>query len=436
MARKKKKAGEPPGVPAARFRPGPACLAATLCVLFLLHVAVFGWRVMSAERQLSADSFNYATIARNLSEGRGFVQSAPGFNQPAFWGDQFSPDFPPQVRSSHSILYPLLIFAAAETSGLPHGDAAFLIGALAYFAVLALVFLLALRLWGAGAGLLAVAAIAVSPPGVDWLKTDWLFTWAWTEPVATALLLGMLILLAKNPGGRAFFAAGILTGLAYAQRSGMLPLAGIGVLAALLCAGGGRWRMLGLFLAAAAAAASLRHLVGEGTVYSTYAPTIWSVDMLLSQYFSAMGAALLIVGALAAAVLWRAAPAKKSRKQMKLRVREASGEILLFAWIAGYSAFILVVASIINFTPANDDRILYPLKIAVMTLGAGLTWRLLPIGRWRTLLAAGVFSLAMAGESPATGKFWRRSGMFPTGGESRSQRCCAGPTKIFRPGIL
>ena len=67
-----------------------------------------------------ADSFNYIDVARNLSAGEGLVQSAPGFNQPGFWGEKFAPDFPPKTRSAHNVGYPLAIFAVAELTGIDH----------------------------------------------------------------------------------------------------------------------------------------------------------------------------------------------------------------------------------------------------------------------------------------------------------------------------
>ena len=429
MPRKKRKAKRPDSPPsrtAAATRissVAPRLAALALCALFLVHVAVYGWRVM-AERNLSRDSFNYVTVARNLSEGRGFVQSAPGFNHPSFWGEDFKADFPPQTRSTHSILYPPLIFAAAETTGMGHADAALLVSALAYFAVLSLVFLLALRIWGAGGGMLAVAAVAVAPPGADWLKTDWLFTWAWTEPAATALLLGTLVLLAKNPGRRAFAAAGVLAGLAYLQRSGMLPLVGAGILAALAMAD--RRRMLALFLAGASVGlVRPLGLVGEGIIYKTYAPSTHGAGEVVSSYVPAMGPAWLALAGLALAVYWRTG--KGGRKGGKGGVLSlfSSGEILLLVWIAAGSAFPFVAALVYYFPePPSAARFLYPAKIAVAVLGAGLGWRALSSGRGRMMLAGGIFALAMAG------------GIVRDGGILAERRDVSDRTRIAESGLL
>ena len=422
MARKKRRAKRPSALPRSGSRsPGaqipPVALRlgmAALFALLLAHAVVFGWRLMSAERIASPDWFNYVAISRNLSEGHGFTQSAPGFNQPSFWGDRFAPDFPPRTDSKHSVLYPLLIAATAGASGLPHGDASHLASGLAYFAALALVFLLGFRLWGAGAGLLSAAVFAwpwSTPAGEqkdpficsragDWLPTDWLFSCSLTESAGTAMLFGVLALLAKNPGGRAFLAAGALVGLAILQRTAMLPLVGVGALAALMRPAG-QWRMLALFLAGAGVVGGLRALPGSGVAYDVYASIpMRSIPDLLRHHLIPIGAVpFLVLGALAAAAFWREDFGGLGGRRWRGRLREIfsrfHGEILLLAWMAGHSVQVAAVASVVNFVGVGDPRIVFSTKIAMAPLAAGLAWRALPGGRARTVLAAGVFALAM-----------------------------------------
>ena len=78
-----------------------------LSLLFAAHLIVFGWFSMTIERRVSPDSMNYISVARNAIGGDGFVQSAPGFNQPTFWADHFSPDAPRKTRSTHNVGYSL-----------------------------------------------------------------------------------------------------------------------------------------------------------------------------------------------------------------------------------------------------------------------------------------------------------------------------------------
>ena len=71
----------------------------------------------------------------HLSAGEGLVQSAAGFNQPTFWAQDFSPNFPDKTRAGHNPGYSSLIAAVAAVTGLEHADAAFVIGPAAYAAL-------------------------------------------------------------------------------------------------------------------------------------------------------------------------------------------------------------------------------------------------------------------------------------------------------------
>ena len=121
-------------------------------------------RSMTFDRSLTGDSLNYIDVARNLSAGEGLVQSAAGFNQPTFWAQDFSPHFPDKTRAGHNPGYSVLIAAVAEATGLEHADAAFVIGPVAY-AALIFTFLFASRLLGTAAGLLAAAFLVISSAG-------------------------------------------------------------------------------------------------------------------------------------------------------------------------------------------------------------------------------------------------------------------------------
>ena len=87
--------------PSLRFQPPPMEIpsgalrlaAAALAALFLAHVVMFGLRTVMAERRASSDGMNYISVARNLSAGEGFVQSAPGQNQFTFGARILTPLF-------------------------------------------------------------------------------------------------------------------------------------------------------------------------------------------------------------------------------------------------------------------------------------------------------------------------------------------------------
>ena len=118
-------------------------VAILLGLLFVGHVGVFGWRSVTFDRRVTADSMNYIDVARNLSAGEGLVQSAAGFNQPTFWVRDCTPHFPEKTRAGHNPGYSSLIAAVAAVTGLEHADAAFVIGPAAYAAALASAFLFA-----------------------------------------------------------------------------------------------------------------------------------------------------------------------------------------------------------------------------------------------------------------------------------------------------
>ena len=377
----------------ARLLTRTAWLGFLLVSLSLAHIFVFGWRVMEVGKK-SNDSFNYIEVARNLSAGEGLVQSAPGFNQPGFWGEKFASDFPPKTQSAHNVGYPLAIFAVAELVGIGHADAAHLIGALSYAAVFALSFALALRLWGIGAAFLAVSLVV-------WVNGRSVFQHAWTESPAVALLFGSLFLLTARAGGASFAVAGVLSGVAFMQRAAMLPLVGVGVLAAAM-----RKEKKALSLALFLLGASVgivRFFLERKSEYETYSlrsfrQIFHHFGLEALAYLWKMGPFLAVVGAL----MWILRRRQKTRTGMPDERGEnrifflRAGEIVLLAWILGYSAFLFAVFSVFVSESFASSRIIYPLKIVTLIFGIGMLWRVLPIGRARTVFAASVFALSVA----------------------------------------
>ena len=122
----------------------------------------------------------------------------------------------------------------------------------------------------------------------------------------------------------------------------------------------------------------------------------FGLDML--AYLWNMGPFLAVVGALMW-ILWRR---QKTRTRMPDECGEnrifflRAGEIVLLAWILGYSVFLLVVLSAFTSGTFTRSRIIYPLKIVTLIFGVGMLWRVLPIGRARTVFAASVFALSVA----------------------------------------
>ena len=357
-----------------------------LVLLFAAHLIVFGWFSMTIERRVSPDSMNYISVARNAIAGKGFVQSAAGFNQSTFWGEHFSVDAPLRTRSTHNVGYSLLVASVAVVTRLEASDAAFLLSTTAYGVALVAAFLFARRLWNVEAGLLAAAALAIA------LRREFLY--ARTDPIAIALLVAMLALLAERVTLRRAAVAGVLAGVVLLVRGeGMAPVAVLGFVACLL-APEHRLRLLllyglGLLLPLPGT------LVGEGQMYppqlaseSVRFPQVSLAQLLLNfgEATMAMFAALALFGALA----WRSG----QRDSAPVIRREGrTGALLAAVWIGGYSVF-LFAARVVVLTDEFDDRLLRPLLAVVVICCAGLFWRgLAP--RWRTPLAIAAFTGSM-----------------------------------------
>lgn len=372
-------------------------VAVLLALLFAGHVGVFAWRSLTFDRRLTADSMNYIDVARNLSAGDGLVQSAAGFNQPTYWGQDFSPDFSGKTRASHNPGYSVLIAAAAQLTGLEHADAAFLIGPGAYGVAVAFTFLFAARLAGPAAGLLAAAFLAH--------QLRWIFLRTWTEPVVIALLLALLALFARGATPRRAVAGGMVVGAALFVRSGFLPILALGGLACLL-GNGSRVRRLVLF-AAGACVALAGPFLGEGLVYppQTTAAAGWFPDItsgeLVADFRESIGWALATPAFLGACAWLRSVG--DGRPIVPERARY--GYVLVIAWIAGWSTF-LFVARLVVLTDQFDNRMLAPLAAVTAIVSALFVWRLCP-ERLRLAVGVVVFAatlmLATAGDAIVQG---------------------------------
>ena len=373
----------PPGL---KRTPAQVAVTILLGLLFLGHVGVFGWRAITFERRLTGDSLNYIDVARNVSAGEGLVQSAVGFNQPTFWDRDFSPDFPDKTRASHNPGYSALIAAVAAVTGLEHTAAALAIGATAYAGAVVFAFLFASRLAGIGAGLLAAAFLAHQLRSI--------FLRAWTEPVALALLLAMLALLARSATPRRVAAAGLVAGLALLVRNSMLPLLALGGLACLL-SGGGRRRRLLLF-GAGASIALVGPFLGEGHVYPPQAIIAASefprqeLSKVLVDLLRHMRWDLAVLALLAGCAWWRAV--RDGQPIVSNRARMAV--LLAAAWVTGWCV-VLVGAQLATVTDPLGDRLLAPVRAVTAIASALLLWRAC-CDRLRMAVAVGAFAAMMA----------------------------------------
>ena len=358
-----------------------------LALLFFVHVVVFCWLSVAAIRRVSPDSMNYIAVARNVVAGEGLVQSAPGFNQPTLWDEDFSPQFPRKTRASHNPGYALVLAGIAAATGWDAADTAFLLSAVSYAAALAAGFLLARSVWGDGAGLLAAAFLA--------LVLRRTFLYAWTEPIAIACLLAMLALLAHGATPRRSIAAGLFAGLALFVRSGMLPVLALGGLACLL---EHEHRLRRLLLFGAGASVALAGMfTGDGHVYPPHA--FVEVGWISPRALVAMAVEfvrrtrwdLAVLAVLGLCAWWRA-----RRDGLPIVPdRARNGCILAVAWVGGCSVFLVTAHAMLNevFEPFSE-RLLVPVRAVLVVCCGGLAWQALA-ARWRPIVAAAAFAASM-----------------------------------------
>lgn len=354
--------------------------------LLAVHLVLFLWFSVNVERRVSPDSMNYISVARNAVAGDGFVQSAPGFNQPTFWGEDFTAEAPLKTRAAHNVGYSLLVAGAAWITGLEASDSAFALSALAYGLAIVSGFVFARRLWNAEAGLLAAGALSLV------LRREFLY--ARTEALSIALLLALLALLAGPATLRRTGVAGLVTGVVLLVRGeAMAVVALMGVVACLMATEDRPRRLLiygaGVILPLPGA------FVGDGHVYppvlssqSARFPEA-SVGQLSSAFGQATTATFALL-ALFALLAWQ----RSRRDGAPLwRPDGRTGMVLAAVWIGGYSA-LLFAARMVVFTEEFSSRLLRPLVAVVALCCAGLFWRLLA-PRWRSWVAVTAFTGSM-----------------------------------------
>ena len=358
------------------------------------------------------------SVAKNLSNGEGFVQDTAGGHQFSFWFEDFDPDFPAKTRHTHSIGVPLLIFAVAELSGLGHTDAAYALSAACYGLALLFLGALAFRLWGFGGMLLAISAVP--------LMKFYPFTHPMTEAPAVVFLLACMAALASPAGAWKFFVAGLLAACCVLTRKATAPLFILGAVVCLL-EREKPMRALGLF-AAGCALFAVRPLVGEGLAYRmvglqsiTQYPRVPHLLDMAGKTTADIGWGVAALAGLAWAMLARhggkvfALPdfrrgkrgkrgkhGKHGRQNSLLAaqkwlewLREHRAMIILPCWSAGFPLFILASGMFIFFP--IDFRQLYPAKITMAALAGGMLWVALAGAPWRKSAAVLLFVLSMGG---------------------------------------
>lgn len=274
--------------------------ASTLLALAALaYGGLFTANSLVRVRTFSADSMNYVDVARRIAAGDGLVQSTGGFNQPFYLSGDLDL---PSAFTAQPPGYPVAI-AFLSRLGMDAADSALVVSALAYAAILVLVYLLGRRIGGSAAAAIALGAALLFVPLTHFGRA------ALSESLAVAVVLMFFLLLDRHleetpdRGDRAAWhglltlvGLGLLTGAAFSVRYSLWPLPLIGV-AALWLDPAGRSRGAARLCSSAAfaagalgpvAAALGRNLYVEGHLLPPAMPSVTTLPESLSHAITAV----------------------------------------------------------------------------------------------------------------------------------------------------
>ncbi len=344
-------------------------------------------------RRFTPDSMLYVDAARNVAAGRGLAISALGLNEP---GVPIAARLPLPL-TTYGPLYPLAI-AALSHAGIEAADAALLVAALSWLAILLLAWALARRAWGDAAGLLAPALLLMYAPLRDAAST------AWSEPLAVSLLLASLLALPLAGRGALprVLVSGLCAGLAFATRYAFLPALALGPVALLVAARPSR-RSAGApaaWLAAAFAVVVpvlLRNHAIDGEWFPPAGPSTVPFGANLAAALRVLLGAIVTLEAttvtvLVGAALFAAALALTLWRGRPARAPAGGGAFALVGWTALYLGYLVVARTLRDFD-AIDTRLVLPAGVTALIVLAGWLARGLAL---RPRVAAALLAVAMA----------------------------------------
>jgi len=393
---------------------------ALLVSLLLALTLVQGYWSLTRRRRFSPDSMCYVNVAGNVLRGRGLAHDMLGFNQAEL---PTRLEFP-EPFTVQGPLYPILI-AAGSLTGVTAADAALLIPALAYPAILAAAFLLMLQLYDVRTALWALSLLVSSYP----LRQMTSAAWA-DAPGLLLLLLSCVVLVRRRPEEMRWaglLGAGLLSGLAFAERYPLLVSLPIGL--ALLFGRDG-WRaflkrgaLFALGFALVAAPIVARNVVVTGHLgggarapapATALANLVEAGHVLLGEYWDARRWAELQAAFFVLSCALALLRLPRPRLQALFRLWIAHRRLLLIVFPAVYVAFMVATRSL--FYIDMDSRLLGPAHVFVLCLWASLLASAVPIP------AAWLAGLASAAILYQCGTAWARLADAPA----------ASPRKVVR----
>ncbi|MXX75020.1 MAG: hypothetical protein F4Y77_06405 [Holophagales bacterium] len=411
---------------------------ATATVLLALgafvYCGLFAANSLVRVRTFTADSMNYVDVARRVAAGDGLVQPTGGFNQPFYLSGDLDL---PSAFTAQPPGYPLAI-AFVSRFGIEAPDAALVVSALSYAAVLFLVYLLGRRIGGSLAGAIAVGAAFLFVPLTHLGRA------ALSECLAVAVVLVFFLLLDRHledtPHRRDRAAwrgllpplgLGLLAGAAFSVRYSLWPLPLIGV-AALWLDPAGRSRgaeRLYSFAAFAAgglgpvAAVLVRNLYVEGHLLPPAMPSVTTLPESLSHATTAVlggwrstelgnwpDAALLavVLGLLGAFAARRARDPGRSRYPAGSRLPP-----LICLWAVLYVAAVVWRSTQANFDPIGV-RLALPATVPVIPMVGALVAAALPGARRYAWLPPAILVVCVGAA------FVREATLWSTGHDARA----------------
>ncbi len=384
-----------------------------LALAALVYCGLFAANSLIRVRTFTADSMNYVDVARRVAAGDGLVQSTGGFNQPFYVSGDLDL---PAAFTAQPPGYPLAI-AFASRFGMDAADAALVVSALAYAAILVLVYLLGQRIGGSAAALIALGAALLFVPLTHLGRA------ALSECLAVAVVLLFFLLLDRRlegtpdrgdrPAWRGLlpsFALGLLAGAAFGVRYSLWPLPLIGVLALWLSGAGphaGRSRQVQGRLALMFAVGAFlpmawilgRNLNVEGRLLPDALPAVTTLPESLSRAITAVlggwrstalgnwpDAAVLaaVLALLGAGMIRTARVSGHSRAPRSSRL-----PLVVCLWAVLYIAAVIWRSTQVNFDPIGV-RLALPATAALIPACGALVASALPSTRRVAWLSASI----------------------------------------------
>ena len=410
---------------------------ALLALVACLYCGLFAANSLARVRWFSADSMNYVDIARRVAAGDGLVQSTGGFNQPFYLSSDLDL---PAAFTAQPPGYPLAI-ALLSRLGMDGADAALVVSALAYAAILLLVYLLGKRMGGSAAGAVALGAALLFVPLTHLGRA------ALSECLAVAVVLLFFLLLDRRlerppavvsdeadrgdrPAWRGLlppFALGLLAGVAFGVRYALwpLPLIGLGALWVSRLAAR-RWGSATFAVGALLPMAWIlgRNLAAEGRLLPAAMPAVTSLPESLERAITALlggwrstalgnwpDAVLLavVLGLLGASAFRTATDSGRPWTPASSRLPLLAG-----LWAVLYLAAVVWRSTQSNFDPIGA-RLALPATVPLIPLLAALVAAVLPSARRLAWLPPAILVVCLGAA------FVREAALWSSGRDTRAE---------------